>query len=214
MRAPCDKPLCPERRITQIQWPPWSIVKFLHRDHWNIKKEVSCHRSLVPTSPKYTSDSPCLLVHIPLPLQWSWNLVGGRVEKHRGPTGDWWSRRSELRDTNISHNRAEPRRQSSRRVNLGEEQDLSRGGGKKLFALCQTKNELFWPLYCGGYPMTIQYFHPGQRHVFWERFTMLAWAILHKLILQWKHTSATRIQWNCIIISVFSFQRLSDKPKL
>lgn len=91
---------------------------------------------------------------------------------------------------------------------------LSREGRKKLLALFQTKNELLWPLYCSGYPMTIQYFHPGQRHIFWERFTMLAWAILHKLILQWKHTSATRIQWNCIIISVFSFQRLSDKPKL
>lgn len=172
---------------------------FLRRIFYNIQPELPL--------PQLEAIPSCLSIH------WSWNLMSRWVERGtRAP-----AEAGGLED--LSWETAHRAKQSHRGNSEGEltwerSRFLSRGGGKKLLALCQTKNELFWPLYCSGYPMTIQYFHPGQRHVFWERFTMLAWAILHKLILQWKHTSATRIQWNCIIISVFSFQRLSDKPKL
>lgn len=109
----------------------------------------------------------------PSSLQWSWNLVGGQRGGIRAPpeTGgldlSWETQTSPT--TGQSH-RGNPKGE----LTCERSRILSRGGGKKLLALCQTKNELFWPLYCSGYPMTIQYFHPGQRHVFWERFTMLA----------------------------------------
>lgn len=208
MRNSCDKTFSSEGTTTQIQCPCSSIVKSLHRN-------LSHSSNNLPGQPDtrvpwiHLWQSLSFITHPP-PLPWSWaERWGNRAPLETGGLEDL-SWEIQTYPTTGQRHGGNPKGE----LTCERSRILCREGGKKLLALCQTKNELFWPLYCGGYPMTIQYFHPRQRHVFWERFTMLAWAVLHKLILQWKHTSATRIQWNCIIISVFSFQRLSDKPKL
>lgn len=146
--------------------------------------------SLSPESPKYSLTVPLLrCTSACSSTKLEFDAWVGAESRWQGPCRCRWSRRSELWDTNISHNGQSHAGNPEGELTWERSRVLSRGGGKKLLALRQTKNELFWPLYHSGYPMTIQYFHPGQRHVFWERFTMLAWAILHKLILQWKHFS-------------------------
>lgn len=203
MRNPCDKTFSSEGTTTQIQCPPGSVVKLLHRNLSLSSNNLP--QSIIPEFPAYIS----FITHPP-PLQWSWAQTGCNRAPLETDGLEDLSWETETSPTTGQRHGGNPKWG----MTCERSRILCWEGGKKLLPLCQTKNELFWPLYCSGYPMTIQYFHPRQRHVFWERFTMLAWAVLHKLILQWKHTSATRIQWNCIIITVFSFQRLSDKPKL
>lgn len=187
MRNPCDKIFSSEGTTTQIQCLPGSIVKVLHRN-------LSHSSNNLP--PEYETQVPWIhlwqslsLITHPPALQWGWAQRGCNRAPLETDGLEKLSWEIQTSPTTGQSHRGNPKGGTT----CERSKILCWEGGKKLLALCQTKNELFWPLYCSGYPMTIQYFHPRQRHVFWERFTMLAWAVLHKLILQRKHTSATRI---------------------